>query len=271
MIGGMITQALGLPAPSLPTGVDPTHMLVIMFLSGMLIALTLGPLTKRLALPMLQRFGLLFLLLFVLNNLINVIEALFFTTMPFSEQVNALVTTAVGQAGLALLLAVLFRPPSVERELLTALQETLSQRPWTSWAWRFALAGVLYVPVYLFFGMIIAPIVLPYYQEMGLGLTVPGFEVILPLEVFRGLLYVLTLFPLVAVLRVSRWWLAFWFVLTVCVLGSWVPMLSAAWWPVTLRLTHGLEITADSIVHGLIIALLLWTPVGADGQNREVP
>ncbi len=261
MIGGMITQVLGLPTPSLPAGVDPTQMLLIMLLSGVLIGLTLGPLTKRLTLPMAQRAGVLFLLLFVLNNLINIIEALFFTTMPVGEQVTGLVDSGIGHVGLALLLAVLFRPPTVARGLLTALQETLGQRQWTSWAWRIFLAGVLYAPIYLFFGMLIAPIVTPYYQEMDMGLTVPGFEIILPLEVFRGLIYALTLFPLVAVLRGSRRSLAFWIVLTLCVLGSWQPMLSVAWWPVTLRLTHGLEITADSIVHGLIIAWLLWTPV----------
>jgi hypothetical protein len=267
MIGGMITQVLGLPAPSLPAGVDPTQMLLIMFLSGVLIGLTLGPLAKRLTLPMLQRFGVLFLLLFVLNNLINTIEALFFTTMPVAEQVTGLVDSGVGHVGLALLLAVLFQPPSVERGLLIALRETLGQRRWISWAWRILLAGVLYVPIYLFFGMLIAPIVTPYYVEMDMGLQVPGFEVMLPLEAFRGLLYVLTLFPLVVVLRGSRRSLAFWIVLTLCVLGSWQPMLSVAWWPVILRVTHGLEITADSIVHGLVIALLLWTPV--PGKRAE--
>jgi hypothetical protein len=261
MIGGMITQVLGLPAPSLPAGVDPTQMLLIMALSGVLVGLTLGPLAKRLTLPMLHRFGVLFLLLFVLNNLINTIEALFFTTMPIVEQITGLVDSGVGHVGLALLLAVLFRPPSVERGFLTALRETLSQRRWISWTWRILVAGVLYVPIYLFFGMLIAPIVTPYYVEMDMGLRVPGFEVMLPLEAFRGLLYVLTLFPLVAVLRGSRWSLAFWIVLTLCVLGSWQPMLSVAWWPVILRVTHGLEITADSVVHGLVIALLLWTPV----------
>ena len=84
-----------------------------------------------------------------------------------------------------------------------------------------------------------------------------------PLEVFRGLLYVLVLFPLVAVLRGSRWSVAFWIVLTLAVLGSWQPMLQAGWWPLTVRLTHGLEITADSIVHGLIIVWLLRTPAAS--------
>jgi len=263
MIGGMTTQALSLPTPSLAAGMDQAQIMLALVLSGLLISLCLGPLSARLTVPTSQRAGLLLAVLFILNALINVIEALFFTTMPVAEQVTGLLTSAVGHIGLALLLAVLFRPPSVERGLLTALREILGHRKWTSWAWRIVLAGVLYVPIYLFIGALISPIVLPYYQELGLGLTVPGFEVILILEVFRGLLYVLVLFPLVAVLRGSRWSVAFWIVLTLAVLGSWQPMLQASWWPLTLRLTHGLEITADSIVHGLIIVWLLRTPAAS--------
>jgi hypothetical protein len=85
----------------------------------------------------------------------------------------------------------------------------------------------------------------------------------LSLAVFRGLLYVLTLFPLVAVLRGSRRSVAFWVILTLAVLAAWAPLLSVTWWPVTLRLAHGLEITADSIVHGLIIVWLLWRPAAS--------
>jgi hypothetical protein len=271
MIGGMITQALSLPTPSLTGVVDQGMITVAMFLSGVLFGLTLGPLSLRIRVPGGQRAVLLFAVIFVLNALINVIEALFFTTIPVAEQITGLITSAIGHAGLALLLVVLFRPPSVERGLLSALGESLSHRPWTSWTWRFFLAGLLYVPIYLFFGMIIAPIVLPYYQQLGMGLVVPGFEVILPLEVFRGLLYALTLFLLVAALRGGRWSTAFWIVLTLAVLGSWQPMLVAVWWPATLRLTHGLEITADSIVHGLVIAILLWTPVlRSRAQQRDL-
>jgi len=81
-----------------------------------------------------------------------------------------------------------------------------------------------------------------------------------PLEVFRGLLYVLTLFPLIAVLSAGRRSVAVSVILTLAVLASWAPMLLVVWWPVTLRLAHGLEITADSIVHGLIIVWLLCRP-----------
>ena len=261
MIGGMVAGALGLPLPEVAARMDPTQALLTTLLAGLVIGLTLGPLSARLSLPTAQRAGLLFVVIFMLNSLISVIEALFFTTVPPAEYLYSLVTSAIGHAGLAVFLGLLFRPASVERGLLTALRETLSRRRWTAWAWRFGLAGVLYVPIYFLFGMLIYPIVRPYYEDpaLGLSLAVPGFDVILPLEVGRGLLFVLTVFPLIAVLRRPRRSLAFWLAMTIAVLGAVTPMLQASWFPLTMRVVHGLEITADSIVHALIIAWLLGT------------
>lgn len=259
MIGGMVIQILALPLPEMANQVDATRSLVTTFLAGLVIGLILGPLATRLTLPTAQRAGLLFVVLFVLNSLINVMEALFFTTIPAAEQVSGLLSAALGQAGLAILLALLFQPTFVERGLLTALRETLGQRRWTSWVWRIGLAGFLYLPTYFLFGLLIYPIVQPYYEDpnLGLNLVVPGPEIVLPLEIGRGVLIVLALFPLIAVLGCPRWSLAFWLGMTLVVLGSVAPMLQATWWPLTMRVVHGLEIAADSIVHGILIAWLL--------------
>ena len=126
MIGGMAAGVLGLPLPEVASRMDPTQALLTTFLSGLVIGLTLGPLSTRLTLPTAQRAGLLFTVIFTLNSLLSVIEALFFTTVPAAEYLYTLVTSAIGHAGLAVLLALLFRPASVERGLLTALRETLA-------------------------------------------------------------------------------------------------------------------------------------------------
>jgi hypothetical protein len=76
--------------------------------------------------------------------------------------------------------------------------------------------------------------------------------------------FVLTLLPLVTVLRTSRWRLALWLWLTIALLGSWVPMLQMTTWPATLRVAHGLEITGDALVQGLTIA---WLVGGGSGQR----
>jgi hypothetical protein len=134
---------------------------------------------------------------------------------------------------------------------------------------RFAAAAVLFVLVYFCFGTVVAPYVVPFYQNpaLGLRLTIPGFNVILPLELARGLLCAMVLFPLIAILREgntrSRWGIAFWIISVMVVLGSWHPMLSVTFWPVELRLAHGLELTADGMVYGLIIVWLM-----AAGRTR---
>jgi hypothetical protein len=118
--------------------------------------------------------------------------------------------------------------------------------------------------------MIVAPFVLPYYNnpDLGLNLLVPGFGVILPLEIGRGLLYALTLFPLIAVLHGGVGSKAFWVGLTIAVLGSWVPMLQAPGWPLVLRMAHGLEITADAFVQGFV---LNWLLAPADLASEDLP
>ncbi len=269
MTGGMAAQALGLPLPDVAGRVDPTQVLLTTFLAGLVIGLALGPLSARLALPTAQRAGLLFVLIFVLNSVVSVLEALFFTTIPAAEHLYGLVTSAVGDAGLASLLALLFRPPSVEQGLAMALREALSVRRWTSWVWRSGLAALLYLPIYFFFGMLIYPLVRTYYEDpaLGLSLAVPGFGVILPLEVGRGLLFVLTAFPLIAVLRRSRRSLAFWLGMTITVLSGVTPMLQAGWFPPIMRMVHGLELTADSILHALVIVWLLAAPAGESART----
>jgi len=167
---------------------------------------------------------------------------------------------------LAILLTLLFRPQQTGPGLITRLRETLAQRRRVSWTWRFGLAAVSYLPIYFTFGMIVAPFVLSYYNnpDLGLNLVTPGLGVFLPLEIGRGLLYALTVFPLIAILRDGVWSRAFWIGLTIAVPGSWVPMLQASAWPLVLRMAHGLEITADAFVQGIVLTWLLGTREPAD-------
>ncbi len=272
MVGGMMMNLLGLPLPALGRQLKPFQSLISSLIAGTLTGLTLGPLASRLNLPLFGRACLWFLLLFVLNGLVNVVEAIFFTTIPLSQLASSFAILAFGQAALAVLLTLLFRPQQTGPGLLTRLRETLAQRTRVSWALRFGLAALSYLPIYYAFGMIVAPFVLPYYNnpDMGLNLVVPGLGVILPLEIGRGLLYAPTMFPLIAVLRGGAWSRAFWLGLTIAVLGSWVPMLQAPGWPLVLRMAHGLEITADAFVQGIVLAWLLGTREAADVATEHL-
>src|SRR5271157_1120233 len=207
LVGGITVSVLGLPLPAVGSQPEPAQFIISSLIAGTLVSLTLGPLGSRLNLSLHERACLWFLLLFVLNGLINVVEAVFFTTIPVTQLASSLAILAFGQAALAVLLTLLFPPQQTGPGLLTRLSETLAQWRGVSWTWRFGLAALSYVPIYFTFGMIVAPFVLPYYNnpDLGLNLAVAGLGVILPLEIGRGLLYALTVFPLIAVLRGGVW------------------------------------------------------------------
>lgn len=258
MIGGMLGQMLGIPVPNIAAPLDQTQLMIGLLVSGLVIGLTLGPLTVRLGVPFWGRTGVLFLLLFVVGTFLSVVEALFFTTYITTAQLfdgSSLVAPLL----MAALLAWLYRPAPPVQSFGARWMETWRQRAWLSWTWRIILAGLLYVPTYLAFGMAVAPIVVPYYTDSVLasGLAIPGFGVMLPLEALRGIGFVLAVLPLVMLLRVSRWALAGWIGLAIAVMGSWVAMLQGTFMSPVLRITHGLEITGDAFVQGLTIAWLL--------------
>lgn len=125
--------------------------------------------------------------------------------------------------------------------------------------WRVVLAGLLFVPVFRFFGVLAFAVVGAHYQDPSFGLVVPSFEVVLLVETVRGLLLVLTVYLLIAILgrRLSQRGQAFWVALTLACLGAWSSMLNASFFPLAMRVVHGLEITADAIVHSVLIIWLL--------------
>ncbi len=260
VVGLMLAGALGLEQPTLPSTMEPTMVMVMTFISGLIFGLALGALSRRLPLPTLHRSAVMFLLLFVVHRFVNLVEGAFFTTAGTSGLGFTLLNVAVSSLVAGSLIAVLFPPGRVEEGLLAALRRYFAQRRWTAWAWRLPLAAVLYLPIYFIMGMIVSPIVTPYYTDpaLGLGLVAPGLEVILPLEIVRGAIFVVGLVPVIAPWRGTRASLALWLGLTIVVLGAVAPMLEAYFLPLTLRLVHGTEIAIDSLLQGLVYAWLLW-------------
>lgn len=258
MIMGAVIQALRLPLPAIGSRVDPQQALIGTFLAGLVYGVVMGSLSVRLPIPTWQRLTILFALAYGLNSVLNGLEAVFFSTYVAPDQFITLLVIGLSQLAPAGLAALLFAPQAVTTTLGRLVRNTLAARAPLSWIWRALLAGVLFVPVYLFFGSLIAPIVVPYYTEAaGTGLAVPGFGVMLPLEVVRGVLFILILFPLVAVFQGPRRRLWLWLGLVIAAFIGWAPLLGGSFLPLTLRLVHGLEITADSFVHAALIAWLL--------------
>ena len=283
-IAGALAAGIGLPLPPVAEGQDPASGLATSVALGASAALVLAPLAARLRLPVIDRAGVVFVALYVLNGVVNAVEGAFFTTLLGDGLGTVLLISAASSAAVAAAVAWLIPPAVVDDRLGAALRDLLSRRSAASWTWRIGLAGLLYLPTYFLFGSLTLPFVRAYYEDpsLGLGLRVPPVWVIPPLEVGRGLLYVVALLPLVALLPGPRMRLALSLGVLVAALNAWQPLLLALSWPVEMRLVHALEITGTALVQGMTIAWLLgsWAAgprahrlaaVGADAGSPPGP
>ena len=171
------------------------------------------------------------------SYLIAAPETALFTTMSLAFQIFILFQQLILNLVLAISIGYLFTPTLIYARLVTEVKSYFSQRSGKDWLWRFVLAALLYFPIYYFFGWVFSPITVPYYNrpELGLGLVIPSFEVWIPVEIGRGLIYALTMVPLLAVLRMPRWRLGLWMGLILAIVGAVVPQLINASWPLRAR------------------------------------
>jgi hypothetical protein len=198
--------------------------------------------------------------LFIVGSFNNMLEGYFFTNvfdsldmfvmgaavMLVSSGLQAMAAGYVLQAG--------------ERSLMAGFNQQMQKRNLGEWVKRLAVGALAYFPVYFFFGMLVSPFVISYYSDPSLGLVVPPFSVIIPLEIVRGLLYVAVLLPVVACrdadIKGSTVALAG----MLFIPGALLPLLGDQGLPAPIIPFHLVEILADSVVYGYLLARLLGTP-----------
>jgi len=231
------------------------------FVAGLLFAIVLCYVFLQVPFRSSVRIAVAWLALFIIEFFSNLMEGYFFTSVIptislfFAATMMALLITFV-QAFFA---GILFIPRGPLSSLTAEMGDYFGQRPWYSWVLRIALCSVIYFPIYFTFGGLVSPIVLPYYTDpsFGLGLRIPSFEVMVPLELLRGFLYVVALLPLLVALKIGRRALYAAVVSILYVVGAFGPFLLDETLPVVLRTVHGIEILADCLVFGAVIIYLL--------------
>jgi hypothetical protein len=209
----------------------------------------------------LRRFGvvaLVWLGLFLLQ-FSNLVEGVFFTTVYSNPVVlgGSLLRLVLGALVQGVMAGALFLPTDQSASMFSELSNFFKHRLFRSWVWRVAAASAAYLPVYFFFGALISPFILPYYTDPSLGLRIPSFTVILPLELFRGLLYVLLLTPILASVRSDRRTVWGMVASVLYIPGALVPILTQSSLPPAILPFHLAEILADSLVYGAVITFLL--------------
>jgi len=214
----------------------------------------------------LQRRGVALLLwvnLFIVGSFSNMLEGYFFTEV--FDSANALIEGSAFMVVFAGLQAVYasFTLPEGEKRLRDSIDSYLATRGGSGWAMRVLAGALCYFPVYFFFGMLVSPFVMPYYRDPSFGLVVPPFTVIVPLEVFRGLMYVACLLPIVAALSSGRRITAIALTGMLFIPGALLPLLADQGLPAPIIPFHLVEIFADSAVYSYVLARLLEAKNGA--------
>lgn len=239
-------------------------------LGGVLLALVFAWLVPRLTPSRWTVVAVLGFSLFVVEFVVNMVEGYFFSTVFASlGSLLAALPAAALVAGLQAVLAVTLVPAAGSGlRLRAALAAYSRNRALPGWILRWVVAAVLYFPVYFAFGAIFGPMVLAYYSSSGTGLVLPDPPTIMAVELVRGAIYVLALFPVLAILRWEQRAAFFAVAALVYIPGSLLPLITRTWLPIQVITLQSLELLGDAVVYAFIVSRILSPKAPA---AREVP
>ena len=199
---------------------------------------------------------LVWISLFVIRFLNNMIEGYFFTDV-YSGLADIAVEAgyaAIFTVFTSIAIGVVYLFPRPRESLTNNLKMIFSKGTSAGWVLRILLAGPIFFGVYFAFGMIVSPFVYPYYNDPSLGLKIPSFSVMIPVEIARGIIYGLVLLPLIASMRFGKLSTFLCVSMMLFIPGALLPLIQAPL-PSAIIPYHIAEILGDSLVFGY---LLIW-------------
>ena len=253
MTSGAVITAAKMPWPAIPGSAGESENFILNLISAILMAACLALLAWGIRGSRFARWLILAAFTYVAFGLNNQIEAAIFTT--YGGTATMLVFFILPCAFGAAAAVWLFRP---ERSG-ASLESVIANQPVSRWWWRVVVVWLAFPVIYVFFGMLAAPFVVPVYEAQDFGLTLPGWGTMLPVALCRSALYLAVTIPLLFTWSRSRRSL-FW-TLSVVFFGMMglIGLLSATFFPPVLRITHSIEILGDALVYAWLL-LMLFVP-----------
>lgn len=256
LLGGIISSKTGLPAPTMPPGMDANRALMALLATSPLFVLALYLVGRKLAGGWLARTWMLALLAWIAYSVNNVIEAVVFSSYAMAPWFT-LINFAPAVLLCAGVVAWLFPSRHGDQPLIASWRAYFQQRTANAWTWRLLLAAPLFMPVYYLFGLLVVPFVGDYYRQGAFGLAIPPLSTLLLVLFVRSVLFLVACLPVVIAWQGSARTLWLSLGLALFVLVGLIYMLMANWLPPAMRIIHALEILADSLVYaGALIWLL---------------
>lgn len=260
MASGVLVSKLGLPLPAVPEQADEQTMGLRLMIGSVALALGVAPLARWIQGTYWVRMLILAALCYVCLGVNTPIEAAIFTSL---DGMSTMVLFWILPCLLfAAVMALLFRPVVQGVSFRASASRFFSGHSIGQWSWRLGAAVCAFPLIYLAFGMMVSPVVVPYYRQAQFGLTLPGGGVIVLVQFLRSSLFLLASLPLLVAWSGSRRRLSVTLGLAFYVLVGLFSMIQSYWLAPTLQIAHGLEILADSLVYALALTWLL-VPRGA--------
>jgi hypothetical protein len=131
-----------------------------------------------------------------------------------------------------------------------------ARRPALAWLWRIAVAWLAFPVIYVFFGMLVSPIVVPFYKDPSFGLTLPGWNTILPVVLLRSALALAVTLPVLLLWSRSRRALLVTLAVAFFAFMGLIGLAMTTFFPPTLRVTHSIEILGDAVLYAWVLVAL---------------
>jgi hypothetical protein len=257
IIGSMVASLLGLQPPPMPEGVDSASAFLLMSLESPLMMLALALLARCLGGGLLLRALTLSLFTWVVYSLNTAVESLAFTTTTAEGALFTTVSFLVPSVLSGTAVALLFPPGEPAESLRTIAKEFFGRRTTGAWMWRVGVAAVIFVPIYILFGSIVAPLTADYFQQSMYGLRQPSQDEMLHVLMVRSVLFLFASLPIVVLWQRSIRELFLKLSFAFFILIGFLYMLGAYYMPLEIRVPHTLEILADSFAHAGMLVMLL--------------
>lgn len=128
--------------------------------------------------------------------------------------------------------------------------------PWTQWLWKLILIAVIYVVLYISFGMFVfRPLAGEAFEEYYADLQLPAW--ILPFQMIRGMIWAALALPVIRMMK-GHWWEAGLAVaLLFSVLMGSLLLVPTEFMPQRIRLAHFVEILSSNFLFGWLVVWIL--------------
>jgi hypothetical protein len=262
MVAGAVITAAGMQWPAFPASLSQTNELTLSLISSILMAACLALLARGIRSSQAARWLIVVAFTYVTFGLNNQIEAAIFTT--YGGTTTMLVFFFLPCAFGAAAAVWLIRPEPTDPALESAFTGTTV----SNWWWRVVIAWLAFPAIYLFFGMLAAPFVVPVYEAQDFGLRLPGWGTMLPVALARSALYLAVTIPLLVNWARSRRGLFWTLAVTFFAMMGLIGLLTTTFFPPVLRITHSIEILGDAVVYAWLLVALF---IPKARQQSDVP